>query len=204
MAAPAERTAHASPARPWARNLRATSMAQARTGVILAPPGFTRGRTDTGGFAMPELIKEFEYHVNISGTDDVGMGPSGRRIVVAGVGGEVAGDRVKGTIVGAGGDWLRIGEDGFARLDARNTVQTVDGARIYIETCGILELTSAIMEILAGGDAPTQFGEQYFVTTPRMETGDDRYAWVNQTVFVGEGRLVPGPRVEFRLFRVAG
>jgi hypothetical protein len=60
-----------------------------------------------------------------------------------------------------------------------------------------------IMDILGGGDAPTQFGEQYIFVTPRMETGDPRYSWVNQTVFIGEGRVLPGPRIEFRVYRVA-
>jgi hypothetical protein len=37
---------------------------------------------------------------------------------------------------------------------------------------------------------------------PRLETGDQRYKWVNQTQFLGQGRLVPGPTVEYRVYRV--
>jgi hypothetical protein len=134
----------------------------------------------------------------------VGAGPFGHRMIAAGAGGEVVGDRIKGTITASpGGDWLLVGQDGYGRLDARNTVQTVDGALIYIQLHGLVELTPGIMDVLAGSDTPTNFGEQYFFTTPRMETGDERYAWVNQTLFVGEARLVPGPRVEYRLFRIA-
>ena len=48
----------------------------------------------------------------------------------------------------------------------------------------------------------TDFGEHYFVTTPRLESGDPRYTWVNQTIFVGQGRIQPGPVVEFQVFRV--
>ena len=64
-------------------------------------------------------------------------------------------------------------------------------------------MNERVQTALAEG-TETAYEDQYFRTTPRLETGDERYAWVNQTVFVGEGRLVPGPRVEFRLFRVAG
>ncbi|MEO0871318.1 MAG: DUF3237 family protein, partial [Pseudomonadota bacterium] len=32
------------------------------------------------------------------------------------------------------------------------------------------------------------FGDHYFYTNPRLETGDPRYAWVNTTFFVGQGR----------------
>jgi hypothetical protein len=49
----------------------------------------------------------------------------------------------------------------------------------------------------------TEFGDQYFRTTPRFETGDERYAWLNQAVFVSEGRIYPGLGVEYRVYRVA-
>ena len=51
--------------------------------------------------------------------------------------------------------------------------------------------------------AGTDFGDQYFFTNPRMETGDPRYAWVNTTFFIGEGRILPGLGVEYRVWRPA-
>jgi hypothetical protein len=63
---------------------------------------------------------------------------------------------------------------------------------------GLVELTA----VLGGGDTPTGYGDQYFFTQPRLETGDERYAWVNRTMFLGEGRLLPGPRAEYRVHRV--
>jgi hypothetical protein len=85
----------------------------------------------------------------------------------------------------------------------RLTFKTVDGALIYVQFFGLAELTPAIMEIVGGGNTPTDFGEQYIFVNPRLETGDPRYAWVNQTVFIGEGRLLPGPQIDFRVYRVA-
>lgn len=35
-----------------------------------------------------------------------------------------------------------------------------------------------------------------------METGDARYAWVNTSLFVGEGRAIEGLGVEYRVARV--
>ena len=55
---------------------------------------------------------------------------------------------------------------------------------------------------LTGGTTGTDFGDHYFVTTPRLESGDPRYSWVNQSIFVGQGRIQPGPVVEFQVFRV--
>ena len=40
-----------------------------------------------------------------------------------------------------------------------------------------------------GATRPTEYGDQYFMTGPRFETGDERCAWLNELVFVGEGRL---------------
>jgi hypothetical protein len=73
---------------------------------------------------------------------------------------------------------------------------------IYVQYFGLLGLTPGILDILRGGITPTNFGEQYFFTNPRLETGDERYSWVNQTLFIGEGRLVLG-RAEYRVRRVA-
>jgi hypothetical protein len=36
----------------------------------------------------------------------------------------------------------------------------------------------------------------------RSSTADPRYAWLNQTFFVGEGRMLPGLIVEYRVYRV--
>jgi hypothetical protein len=56
----------------------------------------------------------------------------------------------------------------------------------------------------AGAMAPggsTGFDDQCFRTTPRLETGDERYAWVNSTLFVGEGRMTEAG-VEYRIYRI--
>jgi Protein of unknown function (DUF3237) len=47
----------------------------------------------------------------------------------------------------------------------------------------------------------TDYGDQYFRTSPRFETGDPRYSWLNHTVFVAEGRILPHA-VEYKVYRV--
>lgn len=152
---------------------------------------------------MPQLLMEFEFRQEVGALDQLGRGPFGQRMIATVNGGSVSGDRLKGTVVGASGDWLLVGEDGFGRTDVRVTVKTVDGAIIYVQYCGLVEMTPAVMDIVGGSDVPTDFGDQYLFNSPRLETGDERYSWVNQTVFVGEGRLLPGPTVEYRVYRVA-
>jgi hypothetical protein len=133
---------------------------------------------------MPTLTPELESRLSFQ-ADDIGTGPFGTRQIANITGGKFAGDRLSGTTVGAGADWLLIGGDGFGRLDVRATFKTDDGANIYVQY-----------------HESTEFGDQYFFINPRMETGDERYAWVNQTMFLGHGRVVAGPAVEYVIYRV--
>jgi hypothetical protein len=152
---------------------------------------------------VPTLLHEFDVHAEIT-PDDVGRGPLGHRRIATITGGRVRGERLNGTLTGAGADWILRGPDGFGRVDVRFTVQTEDGAFIYVQYLGLLELTPAVVAVMGGGGTPTGYGDQYFITNPRLETGDDRYAWVNRTAFLAEGRLLPGPAVEYRVYRVVG
>jgi len=148
-----------------------------------------------------ELVHEMTYHAMLHPPVMVGEGPGGNRIHYSVASGEVEGPLIRGKFVGAGGDWLVVGTDGFGRLDVRAQIETEDGAFIYLQYHGLLEMNAKVQTAMeAAGE--TAFGDQYFRTTPRFETGDPRYTWLNQSVFVGEGRLYPGFAVEYRVYRV--
>ena len=115
--------------------------------------------------------------------------------------GEITGERLSGKVLG-GGEWALIGPDGFVRIDVRLQAETNDDAYIYIQYSGLLEFSETVQGALASADG-TDFGQQYFYTNPRIETGDERYAWLNTTFFVGEGRVIPGFGVEYRVWRPA-
>lgn len=149
-----------------------------------------------------ELIHEFDYRATLDAPLQVGAGPFGARTIFPVSGGTATGERISGTLVGGGADWALLGADGMARLDVRGHIQTDDGAVIYLSYHGYLELNEKVGAALAGGGDGTDFGDQYFRTAPRLETGDERYAWVNRTLFVGEGRVLPDPGVEYRVYRV--
>ena len=149
-----------------------------------------------------ELELEFTFEATLaSPTLALGPGPYGTRAIVSVQGGWVKGDRISGTLVGAGGDWVLIGPDGFGRLDVRAQIQTDDGAVLYLSYPGILEMNAKVGAALAGASQGTDFADHYFRTTPRLESGDPRYAWVNQTIFVGRGRMGPGS-VVYEVYRV--
>lgn len=148
-----------------------------------------------------ELVHEMTYHAMLRPPLAVGDGPFGNRVFFDVISGEVEGPRIRGKFIGAGGDWLLVGSDGFGRLDVRAQIETEDGAVIYIQYFGLLEMNEKVQAAMNSA-LETDFDDQYFRITPRLETGDPRYAWLNQSVFVGEGRLYPGFAVEYRVFRL--
>jgi hypothetical protein len=147
------------------------------------------------------LEYEFTYHATLKEPVTVGAGPYGTRLVFEVTGGSVEGPRLKGQILTGGADWLLVGPDGWGRLDVRAQVVTDDGAAIYLSYFGILEMNEAVQRASAEASG-TDYGDQYFRTSPRFETGDPRYAWLNHTVFVAAGHLRPGRIVEYRVYRV--
>ena len=66
-----------------------------------------------------ELVHEMTYHAMLKPPMPVGDGPFGNRMFFEVTGGEVKGDRIRGTFVGGGGDWILVGPDGIGRLDVR-------------------------------------------------------------------------------------
>jgi hypothetical protein len=141
------------------------------------------------------------YRADFTAPDVVGPGPFGVRQVFTITGGEAKGERLSGTLRAAGGDWMLAGADGFGRLDARATIETDDGALIYVSCVGVVELSERALAALTQGQS-TEFGEIKFITQHRFETGDPRYAWVNSAVCVAEGRLLPGPAVEYNVCEI--
>ena len=149
---------------------------------------------------MPTLEYLMTYRADLKPPVGVGEGPAGTRNIYDVTGGSLEGPRLKGKLLPSGGDWSLIGADGVARLDVRGTFETDDGARIYVQYYGVAIINEKVVEALtAGGE--TQYGDTYFMTQPRFETGDERYAWLNSIVTVAEGRMLPNA-VEYRVYQV--
>ena len=140
------------------------------------------------------------YHAILGESIDVGGGAYGERLIVEVHGGAFEGPKLKGKFrEAAAADWLHV-SDGFGHLDVRVTMVTDDGANIYMQYNGKVELTEAAANAIAG-DGETDYGDHYFFTTPRFQTGDERYKWLNNIVCVSEGRLRPG-RVEYNVYQM--
>ena len=131
--------------------------------------------------------------------ENVPVGPFGARLIFPITGGSFEGSRLKGTLLPVGGDWLLVGDDGIARLDYRATLETHDGAQVYLQYFGIARSDPTRPATTNG--APEEYGDRYYMITPRFETGDERYAWLNGLVCVAEGKRISGG-VAYRVYAV--
>lgn len=124
----------------------------------------------------------------------------GTLVPMVGKGGRLEGPRLSGRLLPGSVDWVLIGDDGLGRLDIRATIVTDDGALIYFESRGVSKLPPDGRQRLAAGER-LSFAETYIRTTPKLETADARYSWLNEAVLVGYNELSAG-HVDFRIYHV--
>ncbi|HEX6528979.1 MAG TPA: DUF3237 domain-containing protein [Burkholderiales bacterium] len=131
---------------------------------------------------------------------ELGATPLGRRRIIHITGGSFSGERLSGRVLAGGADWQVIRADGVAYLDARYTLQTEDGALVYVRNRGYRHGPPEVINKLAAGE-PVDEKLYYMRTTPSFETGDERYAWLNRIVCVATGARRPAA-VELEVFEI--
>lgn len=120
--------------------------------------------------------------------------PLGTRRIVVIRGGHFAGPRLRGKVLpAAGAAWVLVRADGVVQLHARMTLQTHDGALLYMSYPGLGHGPPEVMERVNAGLA-TPPDSYYFRITPLFETSAPDYAWLNKVICVGVGeRAAAGP-----------
>ncbi|MBL0923373.1 MAG: DUF3237 domain-containing protein [Sphingomonadaceae bacterium] len=147
---------------------------------------------------MPTLETEFLYtmRVKIDPVYDLGLTPNGRRLVAMVGGGTFEGPRMKGIMLPlSGADWALDRPDGSSILDVRVNLRTDDGADVLMTSLGYMVAHGedyAYALDFAKPDDPEGASRYYFRTSPRYETSDARYAWLNHTVAAAKGRTGNG------------
>jgi Protein of unknown function (DUF3237) len=115
--------------------------------------------------------------------------------------GTLRGDRINAKIAMPGGDWNRIGADGFGRPDVRVQFVTDDGAVILLHYTGLVEATDTFNSAAeAGGE--TVWADQYMRMFMSFDTGAERYAWLNRSLFIARGRLAGPSEIEYEIYRL--
>src|ERR687895_2776288 len=143
----------------------------------------------------------FRAEITLARAQELGETPLGRRRIIGITGGRFSGERLSGLVLAGGADWQVIRADGVADLDARYTLETADGALIYVRNRGYRHGPGDVLDKLAAG-MPVDPALYYMRTTPLFETGDRRYTWLNRMICVATGAR-RAAAVELDVFGVA-
>ncbi len=131
--------------------------------------------------------------VAVVGAQKIGAVPHGTRVIAPIASGHFEGPRLRGKVLPGGGDWTLLRGDGVLELDLRLTLETDDGALIYMTSFGLRHGPPEVIAALARGESvdPSTY---YFRTTPRFETAHPKYAFLNRLLAVSSGdRRAEGP-----------
>ena len=136
-----------------------------------------------------ELLAHVE--VQLGPTHALMKAPYGARLNVDVIGARVEGPRFCASLLGtAAADWVTAAPDmKTGALDVRATLKTDDGAIIFSEYRGRVRFSAD--------------GLNQVYTSPRFETGDPRYAWLNSVQCIGKGISNQHERwLRYRLYAV--
>ena len=116
--------------------------------------------------------------------------PFGTRAIWDVVGMRITGERLNARLLGsAAADWGSRATDGTLQLDVRATLITDDDALIFMQYFGRADFSD-----------PANPGPVF--TTPRFETGDPRYAWLNKVQAVMKGRSNGRDLIAYRMYEL--
>lgn len=123
----------------------------------------------------------------------IGQTPGGLRRIAPVTGGAFTGERIRGIVLPGGNDWVVNREDGVMVIDVRLTLQTDDGAMIYLTYQGRLLADAEAMARFRKG-ALLDAREYSLAMVAKFECGDERYRWLNNVIAVGTGeQTATGP-----------
>ncbi|HEX7943414.1 MAG TPA: DUF3237 domain-containing protein [Phenylobacterium sp.] len=153
--------------------------------------------------AAPQMRHLFTLRAALAERIDAGPGALGRRSFNRVGEGSFAGERLRGVMTPGSGDWMLTRSDGVNMIDARVMLVTDDGAAIYMRYEGRVAIPPAVLDQARD---PARRGElepsDYFMRSiPVFETGAPEYAWLNDVLAVGAGRLTP-EGVTYEVFEV--
>lgn len=146
---------------------------------------------------MLQLEPLFSARITLAPIRDLGDTPAGHRRIIDITGGTFSGSRLSGRVLPGGADWQVIRADSVAFLEARYTLETADGALIYVRNVGYRHAPPDVLERLMRGEDvdPALY---YMRTTPLFETSAARYAWLNRIICVASGARRPaGVELDF-------
>src|SRR3954453_6189021 len=143
----------------------------------------------------PVLQTRFVFTItaHIGGVTSAGDIGHGVRRIIPIIGGEVHGPDINGRLCAFGADFQIIRPNELIELEAKYAFETDDGATVYVENRGIRFGPLELLQRLKRGE-PVDPKLIYFRTTPKFETGAEKYRWLMEYLFIGSAprRSRPG------------
>jgi hypothetical protein len=142
--------------------------------------------SDTDQTTLPvEFIGTLTAHLGAA--TPVVPGPSGTIVTATVTAATFVGPKINAAAPDgvAGADWPLVRADGTLVLDVRANMRTDDGADIFVTYNGI--------------GIPREGGGHDIRTAPLFQTGDERYAWLNNVQGVGIGQTTD-TGVEYQIY----
>lgn len=132
--------------------------------------------------AASALESEFLIELSLDVADQL---DAGNTSIAPVTGGTFGGPRLKGTVRNGGADWITQ-VSGHSSLDVRITLDTDDGAIIYMTYTGVVARSDAGL---------------YWRVRPIFQTASEKYDWLNHIVCVGKSKQIPG-KVAYDIFQI--
>jgi hypothetical protein len=152
-----------------------------------------------------ELKSEFlvDLEINLNPPQVVGPVLKGTRLISPFKNGLVKSDKINGKILEGSGDWGLVLDSTTFKVDSRATIETDDGALIYMTSSGYSHANAKISAMIgAGKGGELSPSDYYFRTSVSFETSSPRYAWLNHTVAIGVGRFPAKGKVAYRIYEI--
>ena len=133
-----------------------------------------------------ELEHILSFTATLGELEVIGPVPEGVRANLFVTGGEVTGPRISGRVRPAGGDWLTVGTDGVAIVDARLTFEVGRETLLYVAYGGVGDLGADGYERFLRGELPPVVPLR---VVPRFRTADPGLLWISRPQCLGIGEF---------------
>jgi hypothetical protein len=153
--------------------LGATAIAAATVGAI---------QMASAQVAASELESAFLMELSLDVADQL---DTGHTSIAPVTGGTFGGPRLQGTVRDGGADWITQ-VAGHSSLDVRITLDTDDGAIIYMTYTGVVHRADSGL---------------YWRVRPIFQTASEKYDWLNHIVCIGKSKQIAG-KVAYDVFEI--
>src|SRR6266550_3347989 len=141
---------------------------------------------------QPRLTRVYRLEAALGEPLDLGDVSQGHRRIIPLTGGTFAGPELNGKLLpGVSADWQIVLEDDTTLGDIRYTLQTDDGALLYVQSRGVRYGSAEVLARLGRGE-DADASEYTSRTSTQIETAAPELGWLNKGVFIGVGGRQPG------------